>query len=209
MAASLMPVARWALRVAAVVLLTSPVLFAILILVSSVAGAPPEHAVRTPGATPIGYEVAYSTTYLNGSLVAGVAAPATSIDEFRCAAWRAGGQPGGCPDSAELAKTLWPNVKQAPDTLYVGLRASTCQTVPDHLNIEYQDGRLVLHCHVAAQWLYFARSTMGVAAQPAIALLTMPTGAMSHGKLTVVLENRVERWLFDQVTTVELGTVAI
>ena len=201
------PAAR-AGRVAAIGCFTLPALFAFLALANAIAGAPPEHAITTAGATPIDYQVGYGAGFANGRVVAGLAASSTSLDDFRCAAWRASGREQSCPTATELAKTLWPGVRQTPGTIYVGIYSSSCYPSAGHLNVEYYAGRLVLHCHVAAPWVKFERH-LGGGPPPSIELVMIPTAGIPHGTLTVVLDDRVERWLNDQVTTSLLGTVAI
>jgi hypothetical protein len=93
-------------------------------------------------------------------------------------------------------------------TLYVGV-LSTCGS---GFNVEYHghDRLLVVHCYTAAAWIGFPASCCpGVTAGPTLALVLVPTEAIHSGRLTVVRDDRMERWLSDQSTESQLGTLII
>jgi hypothetical protein len=176
----------------------------LLIVVGAVAGAPPEHAVSLYGGAAINVRVvsAYPGQHIQGPI-----APTTSLANARCEAWQQA-RSGTCPDEATLAGAYWPDLQQQPHMLYVGL-LSTCQTSPDHFNVELVSTTLFLHCHVTAPWVSTERSPMGVAAEILTDLVLVPTDKMEAGSLYVVREDRVERWLSDQVTSELIGVVTI
>ena len=127
---------------------------------------------------------------------------------MRCQAWKQGtGGRGTCPDDAVLARDYWPELTQTSATLYVGLTAY-CDTSRPHFNVERVGRSLTLHCHSAAPWLGQQR-TMGVMAEPLTILVLIPTSQLGPGPLSVYREDRVERWLSDQVGVAFLGTVTI
>ena len=192
-------------RVAAIGCVTTPLLVAILVLVGTVAGAPPEHDVITMGGRSIAYQT--STPYPQAHFY-GAIAPTTSLDDARCQAWRQAYR-GACPDATALRGTYWPGLQAAPQTLYVGVLAY-CDLDPSHFNLELGRGpSLVLHCRATARWLNLERSPMGVVAEPITDLLVVSTASWKPGRYTVYREDRLERWLFDQVTTTQLGTVNV
>lgn len=176
----------------------------LVIVVGAVAGAPPEHAVSLYGGAAI--QVRVVTDYSH-QLVQGPVAPTTSLANARCEAWLQA-RSGTCPDEATLAGAYWPDLQQEPHMLYVGL-LSTCLTSPDHFNVELASTTLFLHCHTTAPWVSTERPPMGVSAQILTDLILVPTDQMQAGTLYVVREDRVERWLSDEVSSELLGVVTI
>jgi len=192
-------------RVAAAAIITIPLLLAVVLFIGVAARAPQEHAVTTPGAVPVQAQLAFGS-YRPRSAAEPVA-PTTSIDQLRCDSWRVVFQEA-CPDSAQMAKTLWPDVLQEPNTLYVGI-LTFCLASPEHLNAEYLRGTLTLHCHYASPWWRFERREMGVYAQMGIELVVVSTQNIPSGQVNVVLEERAERWIQDAVMQRSLGQVTI
>jgi hypothetical protein len=181
------------------------VLLALLLIANTIAGAPPLHDIHTAGAQKVSYQIAdYS-----GRIVWGPTTPTMSLDEFRCEAWRQSRQ-GICPDAAELSRTLWPQLQQTPATLYVGVMWRGCLPSPGHFNIEYLPGTLLMHCYEARPWFMSPlQIPEGARAARSIVLVTVSLTEIPSGKLQVVYEDRVERWLFDAVETFQLGVVTL
>jgi len=181
------------------------VLGALFLVANAIAGAPPRHEIHTPGARPVSYQIADS----DGRIVRGRTAPTMSLAEFRCEAWRQGGQEV-CPDPAQLSTLLWPHLEQAPATLYVGVMWTSCLPSPGYFNIEYTAGTLLLHCFDARPWFVWPLGGPRYArAAPSIVLVLVPVTDIPAGRLQVVYEERVERWLFDAVDTTQLGAVNV
>jgi hypothetical protein len=192
----------WAAGCLSIISIT--VLGALLLVANAVAGAPPLHEIHTAGAEPVDYQV---VNYDGRISVWGPTVPTMSLDEFRCEAWRDGGQEV-CPDAAELSRLLWPKLKQAPGTLYVGIRSTLCSPSLGHFNIEYSAGALLMHCYDARPWFVFPLQTPHyLYGQSVIDLVTVTVVGIPPGRLEVVFEYRVERWLFDAVDTFPLGAV--
>lgn len=158
---------------------------------------PPNHDVLSAGSRAIDYQ-AFETPY-------GPIAPTTSLPDARCQAWRHF-RGYNCPDGASLAREFWPALREAQGTLYVGL---TCYAAPAHFNVEYTGASVILHCHAAASWIQFEPHPMGETGSILFALVMVPTAQMRSGTLSVYQEDRVERWLNDQVTITQLGTVTV
>jgi len=181
---------------------TLPLLGAVLAFASAVAGAPPEHEVLSNGGRSIAYRVADTPTTLYGPI-----APTTSLAAARCEAWLQL-HTEACPDTA-LPSQFWPELQDTPDSLYVGVLAY-CDMTPEHFNVEVGDGTsLTLHCHSSAAWIHVGPRAMGVVSQPITHLLVVSTAGWPPGQYWVYREDRVERWLSDQVETSLLGAVDI
>jgi hypothetical protein len=192
-------------RVAAIGCFTLPFVAAVLIFVGTVAGAPPEHDVTTMGGRSIPFRTATPDPQAH---VYGPIAPTTSLGDARCQAWRQN-HSGACPDDSALAGTYWPALQPSDRTLYVGV-AAYCDPESNHFNLELGRGAsLVLHCHYAARWVNLERPPAGVVAEPIITLLIVSTATWSPGRYSIYREDRLERWLDDQVTTTLLGTVTV
>ena len=180
---------------------TLPLLGAVLAFASAVAGAPPEHEVLSRGGHSIAYRSAYTPNLF------GPIAPTTSLAGARCEAWLQL-HTEACPDTA-LPSQFWPELQDTPDSLYVGVLAY-CDMMPEHFNVEVGDGTiLTLHCHWSAPWINLTRPPMGVVGQPITQLVVVSTAGWTPGKYWVYREDRVERWLSDQVETSLLGAVDI
>lgn len=158
---------------------------------------PPNHDVLSAGSRAIDYQV-IETPYVR-------ILPTTSLADARCQAWRHS-RGYNCPNAAALAGAFWPQLQQVPEMLYVGL---TCATSPAYFNVEYTGRSVIFHCHLAQAWLHFEPHSIGVNAVPDVALVMVPTAQMRSGMLSVYQEDRVERWLNDQVTITQLGTVTV
>src|ERR1044071_4995148 len=200
-----MQIARWT----AAVVITIPLLAAVVIFAGVAAGAPEEHAVTTPGAEVV--KVEFPTGIYEPRSGTGSVAPTTSLDQFRCEVWQQDPQQA-CPASDQLAISYWPDVLQQPDTLYLGVMTS-CGLSREHLDAEYLRGTLPLHCHCAAPWWRFERAPSGAQPQgvgrPSIELLVLNTANVPHGQVNVVFEERAERWFQDAVVQRNLGHVTI
>jgi hypothetical protein len=179
------------------------VLGSLLLVANALAGAPPRHEIHTPGARPVSYEIAD----YGGRIVWGRTTPTMSLDDFRCEAWRQSGQKV-CPDAAELSRMLWPQLQQAPGTLYVGIMWTACLPSSFDFNIEYSPGTLLMHCFEAQPWVVSPIGRpAGAHAARSIVLVLVPLIDIPPGRLQVVYEERVERWFFDAVDTLQLGAV--
>lgn len=194
-------------RAAGILALTSPLVFAALLLAAAIAGAPPEHDIVPPNAVPVSYRVAQLSTPTDvyGDPSRRLPAPSTSIDDLRCAAWHVL-MNRSCPASLTLGQRYWPSVAQQPNTIYVGV---VCITAPPHLNVEYGGGVITLHCHQADSWYHGGGPHSDNTSTPMLDLLLLPSTDIPHGHVRVVEEVRVERWLLDSVQTTHLGAVTI
>jgi hypothetical protein len=184
------------------------VLGALLLVANAVAGAPPAHEIHTAGARPLSYQIVVS----GPRIVWGRIKPTTSLGDVRCQAWRQS-ESEVCPDAAELTRIFWPQLQQAPDTLYVGIVPTACWPSIASINIEYSPRSLLIHCFDARPWFGSPFGTPeggGEAfAEPSAVLVLVPLTGILPGSLQVVYEERVERWFFDAVETFPLGTVSL
>ena len=197
------PAPRWQ-QIAATIGCATPLVIALLVVAAIIAGSPPEHDVITMDGRSIAYKTAtsYPQVYVYGPIT-----PTTSLYDARCQAWRQRNS-GDCPDDGTLARTYWPGLQSADGTLYVGLTGYCAD--PSDFNLELGRGpTLVLHCHATAPWINLNRGPMGVQAAPITTLLIVSTATWSPGRYSIYREDRVERWLVDQVTTSLLGAVTI
>lgn len=201
------PAPRWQ-QIAATMGCATPLVLVLLVVVANVAGAPPEHAVISKGGQTVAFQVAFQDPKF-GHVASSPIAPTTSLADARCQAWRQT-RSAPCPDSSSsLAREFWPTLQETPGMLYVG---TICDTSTAHFNVEYvpiSGGRLYLHCHSTAPWISFQRPEMGVTAQIVTTLVVVPTSELGFGQLSVWEEDRVERWLDDQINLTELGVVTL
>jgi len=197
--------ARSTVRVAAAVVITLPLVLSLVYLGGYLAGAPAEREVLRVGHMPVAAEVVSpSLPQVYGPLV-----PSTSLSTIRCEAWSQR-HPGPCPDEATLAAAYWPQVEQAPQTVYAGI-LSTCDTAPEHFNVEYFQGILTIHCHTAGRLAYVWQGPphSDSRAEVVSVLVTIPSAGMQPGPLWIYREDRVERWISDIVTQNLIGLVTI
>jgi hypothetical protein len=169
--------------------------------------SPMPHEVHTPNAIPI--RVQTSTTRTDALITTA----SESIADLRCQVWHAGGwtlsgyrpNTGPCPDDATLASTYWPQFSQSPKTLY--LAWTRCSV----FNVEYIafNRTLVIHCFTAGDSVPPFFSPGGVVALRFLDLLLVPTDAMSPGSLSIIEDDRVEHFLGDSSTEVQLATATI
>src|SRR6266851_8434962 len=185
-------------------------LLVLYLVVGTVAGAPADHDVLMYGARAVPVQVvSNSPPQSPRAYVIGPLLPTTSLAAVRCEAWLQSNS-GTCPDDAILTSDFWPDVRQAPLSLYVGL-FSTCgmSYSAEHLNVDYSTPNLTLHCHQAAPWVSWGRPPLGVSAAIVTDLVVVPTAQMSPGQLYVYREDRVERWWSDEVTTTLIGVATL
>jgi hypothetical protein len=182
----------------------------LILLVIALIWKPDGHDVRTPGA------VAVSGAHLLNDLIptyvfANVR-PSMSLADVRCQAWLAA-RKGACPDAATISLALWPDLKQSPNTLYVGLSPGCVVYDPVYgLNVEYLavSHRLTIHCYSTSAWIAPpVRSCGNCPPGPVTIILLVPTNAIEPGPLTVIRDDRVEHLLGDDSTEVALGTLTV
>lgn len=166
--------------------------------------SPPEHDVSSYGGVKVAYTADWDGSYPVYAL--GPLAPTVSLSVARCEAWHIA-HSGICPDDAALAVHYWPRLEDRSHQLYVGL--FSCDPSPQHLNLEYSANRLYIHCHSSGPLVSIGHRGEQITPAPTIALLVVPTSGMSVGPLSVVEEDRVERWIADKVSQTALGVVTI
>jgi hypothetical protein len=169
--------------------------------------SPQAHDIHSPNAIPIKVQTAPSQR------VAFTTAASESIADLRCQVWHSGGwtasgykpNTGPCPDDATLASAYWPQFSQSPKTLY--LAWTRCSV----FNVEYiaSNRTMVIHCYTAGTLIPAGGRLPGVVAQPFLSLLWAPTDAMSPGSLSIVEDDRVERFIGDYSNEVLLATATI
>ncbi len=171
--------------------------------------SPSPHEVHTFGAETLTTQLVYSDPPVN---VAQSFQPSESLNDVRCAMWRAGrSQSSVCPDAATLAAQYFPKLIQSPSTLYVPWLGCPYDMHPDGFNVEYQPGRhaVVIHCYVATPWVWSRPQTMGAEPRPRVNLLLVPTSSIPVGPVSVIEDDRVEHFGSDQSTEFQLGIVTI
>ena len=200
-------VAARIVRIAFAAGLTAVLVFSLLLLVGQIAGAPPLREIHIDGARPIAWEVAAPIPAYGPLGVRGPLSPTASLGGMRCQAWQQG-HTGQCPDAAALAHDYWPDLQERADTVYLSLLPS-CGAWDGNFNIEYINSTLTMHCYWTAAWYHAPSGGMGSGPQAMIQLLLVNTTGIPSGQLRIFEEDRVERWLTDQVTTSLVGVVTI
>jgi hypothetical protein len=191
-------------RYAAAVLVTIPLVLSLMYFGGIAIGEPVEHDVLPEGHTALTWQVAEpSDRYTYGPLV-----PTTSLANVRCQSWIQD-HAGTCPNEQTLAGMYWTKLEQAPQTLYIG--AFLCDTTRPHFNVDYFDRRLTLHCHRTARLINPWRGPHSDAGPGAafIQLLIVPTSSMTPGRVSICLEDRIERRFSDIVSTKLIGVATI
>jgi hypothetical protein len=198
-------VRKWVVVVSAAIAVIIAV--AQLLALAQLFVSPQPHEVHTPNAIPIRVQTATSR------IDAFITFASESIADLRCEVWHSGGwtnsgyrpNTGPCPDEATLALTYWPQLSQSPKTLY--LAWTRCSV----FNVEYIafNRTLVIHCFTAGDSVPTFFSPGGVVAQRFLDLLLVPTDAMSPGSLSIIEDDRVEHFLGDSSTEVQLATATI
>jgi hypothetical protein len=81
----------------------------------------------------------------------------------------------------------------------------------DGFNAEYEPGRraVVIHCYVARPRVWSEPQTMGAEPRLLLALLLVPTASIPAGPITVIEDERVERFGSDQSTESQMGIATI
>jgi hypothetical protein len=174
---------------------------------------PPAHEVHMPG------DIAVKATLVVSSPPAynyPLLLPTQSLEAIRCHLWRSRVRPvtttATCPDSAALAGMFFPSLTQSPKTLYFPWpRCPGTWTGWDGFNLEYRSSSrtLVLHCYLAAPWIW--RQPMrsdAIAEQPA-AILVIPTESFLIGTVNIVEDDRIEHLVGDWSTEYPLATATI
>jgi hypothetical protein len=201
------------LRWVAIAVLADIVVIVVLAITATVAGAPPEHDVIPVNTTPLAVQVVLPPLGSPASRLSAAIAPTTSLGAARCAAWQESNA-GACPDTSALAQMYWPELTEQPQTIYVGLLWPDCIASAPHFNVEFsgnvESANVILHCHSTQAWFggpsYLGRNSVGA---PVLQLVMVPTAPIEGRQLWVYREDRVERWLEDDVRTTLLGVVAI
>ena len=182
----------------------------LILLVIALIWKPDGHDVHTPGA------VAVSGAHLFNELIptyvfANVR-PSMSLADVRCQAWQVA-RKSVCPDAATISSALWPELKQSPNTLYVGLSTDCVVYNPVYgVNVEYLavNRRLTIHCYSTSAWISMPVGSPGIGPSgPWTRLLLVPTNAIEPGPLTVIRDDRIEHLLGDDSTEVALGTLTV
>jgi hypothetical protein len=174
----------------------------VVVLVPMAYITPSAHEIHSPDSTALRTQVVVSNPFVLGYPAF---PPSQSLDAIRCEIWRSHPHQSSACDSTILASDYFPNVTQIPMTLYVPwVRCSS-------FNVEYRSGSrsVVIHCITAEPWISTEHRVMGVAAQPQLALLLIPTDSIPAGTLDVVQDNRTEHLLHDDTYEFELGTATI
>jgi hypothetical protein len=178
-----------------------------LLVLAELFVSPQAHDIHSPNGIPIRVRTAAS----NGPVL--VITASESVADLRCQVWHAGevtGQgfrphAGPCPDDATLAAAYWPQFSQSPKTLYLAWKRCFV------FNVEYiaSNRTLIIHCYTAGTFIPPAPQLPGVVAESTRDLLVAPTGAMSPGSLSIIEDDRVERFIGDYSTEVQLATATI
>lgn len=168
---------------------------------------PPPHRVRTDGATAV---PAQAFIGLRPPFNSSLPAPTMKLDDLRCAAWQTTSR-DPCPDPSELAKDVWVDATQAPNTLYIGVQ-DMCDTYGNDragFNVEYLSSRktLIVHCVSAQAW--FLERDRGSRQIASIVLIAASTAAIPAGTVSVWEDDRVEHLVGDDSAQTLLGIVAI
>ena len=178
-----------------------------LLVVAELLVPPQAHDIHSPNGIPIRVRTAAS----RGPVL--IITASESIADLRCQVWHAGEvtdqgfrpHAGPCPDDATLAAAYWPQFSQSPKTLY--LTWKRCFV----FNVEYiaSNRTLNIHCYAAGTFIPPAPQHPGTAALSSRDLLLVPTDAMSPGSLSIIEDDRVERFIGDYSTEVQLATATI
>ena len=185
------------------------------VLVIAVAGAiaafvsPAPHEVHTPGAQTLEAHQVGSNPALYFSLTV---QPSQSLNDVRCAIWRAGqSQSSACPEAATLATMYFPNLTESLGTLYIVWLGCSYSMGAVGFNVEYQPSRraVVIHCYVARPWVWRHLQTLGAVPRPFWTLLLVPTESIKPGPVSVIEDERVEHFFSDQSNEGQLGTATI
>jgi hypothetical protein len=171
--------------------------------------SPSPHQVRTPGATTLTTQLIYSDPQVN---FLQAVQPSESLNDVRCAIWRVDKSPSSaCPDMPTLAAAYFPNFTQRPGTLYIAWFGCAYDMHADGFNVEYEPSRraVVIHCYVARPWVWSQPQTIGAEPRPLMALLLVPTASIAAGPITVIEDERVERFGSDQSTESQMGIATI
>ena len=189
-----------------------PVLAIVVVTVLILGAAivpPPPHEVHTPGAGALNTRTVGSDPPV---ISAQAIQPSQSLNDVRCAIWRARHpQTAVCPDAATLASLYFPKLTQSPSTLYVPwLWCVYTQLYANGFNVEYQPGRraVVIHCYLAKPLLRQGQTSYAYS-QPWLSLLLVPTSSIPAGQINVIEDDRIEHLVGDQSTEHELGTATI
>jgi hypothetical protein len=78
-------------------------------------------------------------------------------------------------------------------------------------NVEYiaSNRTLIIHCYTAGTFIPTSLQHPGAAALATRDLLVVPTDAISRGSLSIIEDDRVERFIGDYSTAVPLATATI
>jgi hypothetical protein len=187
-----------AIAVAVVFILVSPFVW------------PSPHEVHTPGAEALNTRTvgsdppAYSAQAIQ---------PSQSLNDVRCAIWRARRpQTADCLDAATLAGLYFPKLTQSPRTLYVPwLWCVSTSRGANGFNVEYQPSRraLVIHCYLATPWIWRQQLTSYPNPQPWLSLLLVPTASLPAGPVSVIEDDRIEHLIGDQSAEHQMATATI
>jgi hypothetical protein len=178
-----------------------------LLVLAELFVSPEAHEIHSPNAIPIRVRTAESI----GPVL--IITASESIADLRCQVWHAGEvtdqgfrpHAGPCPDDATLAASYWPQFSQSPKTLY--LTWMRCFI----FNVEYiaSNRTLIIHCYTAGTVIPTSLQHPGAAALATRDLLVVPTDAISRGSLSIIEDDRVERFIGDYSTAVPLATATI
>jgi hypothetical protein len=178
-----------------------------LLVLAELFVSPQAHEIHSPSGIPIRVRTAASL-----GLVLIITA-SESIADLRCQLWHAGEvtdqgfrpHAGPCPDDATLAAAYWPQFSQSPKTLYLAWRRCFV------FNVEYIAfmRTLNIHCYTAGTFIPISPQHPGAAAAATRDLLVVPTDAMSPGSLSIIEDDRVERFIGDYSNEVQLATATI
>ncbi len=139
--------------------------------------------------------------------------PSQSLNDVRCAIWRARHpQNAVCPDAATLAALYFPKLTQSPRTLYIPwLWCVFTSLGANGFNVEYQPSRrtLVIHCYLARPWLWRQPLMSFANPQPWLSLLLVPTASLPAGPVSVIQDDRIEHLIGDQSTEHQMATATI